>query len=114
MRKRDVINYFLEKKTLEGAPGVEVLGSIDDVQNGSVIYFPCIVNTELVTIRIKEMRHCLTHVVLDEGGFLSEGKSSSFGTSFPKEKGHLTMPERYLKIYPKDIAERGIYHTRPE
>ena len=111
MKRSEVVNYFLEKRTLEGAPGVKVLSSIDDIQNGSIIYFPCISNTELATIEIDETRHCLTHVVLDRGKFFSESAHTKFGSSFPKNP--LTMPKRYLKISPEDIVKRGIYHTEP-
>ncbi|NQV90967.1 hypothetical protein HQ489_00680 [Candidatus Woesearchaeota archaeon] len=111
MYKSDITRYFLENHSLDGAPNVEMLRSIDEIQNGSIIYFSCFTNTELATIEIERMRHCLTHIILDKGKFLSESSSSKFGTSFPKDP--LTLPERYLKIYPEDIGKRGIYHTKP-
>ncbi len=111
MQRNPVVEHFLNNRTLEGAPGVEPLRSLDELGEGSVVYHPDVVRGELVSIEVEKFINLLTRYDFVKGRFHSENKHSKFFTTFPKDP--LTMPRRYLKISQDQIEQGEVYHTKP-
>jgi len=109
MERSDIVNYFLEHHSLEGAPGVDKLEFLDDIQEGSTIYRTRFSN--LSTIRIQELQRNPTDIELTRGKYFADNRDSQFFSTFPRDP--LSIPKHDLLITLEDIAKGKIYHTKP-
>lgn len=111
MKRDSIMEYFLENRNLEGAPNLEQLTSLNQLQKGSIVYYSDNCRMELTRIKVEEFIDCLTKYQLIKGTFSSENIHSRFFTTFPKDS--LTMPRHYLTITHKQVDQGNIYHTKP-
>ncbi len=112
MVKDQIVTFFLNNRSLEGAPHVQPLKSLDELGKGSLIFHPNEFGTEVAIIEVEECMNMLTKYRLTKGRYFSEGKLSTYFTTFPKEEGQLTMPKRYLTVTQEQIDKEPIYHAK--